>query len=471
MSDTTTPAPRFAVVGHPNKGKSSIVATLAADDRVVVSPVPGTTTVARRFPMTVDGRTLYELVDTPGFQRARRALDWLKAHAETAEERPAAVRAFVAAPEHAEAFPDEVALLGPLVDASHPTGLLYVVDGSVPYGPEYEAEMEILRWTGRPSLALINPIGSADHVEAWRAALGQYFSVVRTFNAVTAEFSKRLELLRAFGQLDERAAPRLGGERQPRADRGEGRRRRGFEAQARLLPEIAQPGKQGCILHRDHCLHKRADGAGHQHRGLGYGEPVCRRAVVEADVVDADRMLQARGELDEQTGRRHRLHEDAADRISEQEFEAERDAARRAADPAGQVDMKRVRAIDRNLGLRQLAPEVEGRRRIAEEEVDRTLVIHEMRVRPVREGRTGRRDGAAVIARMLHDPGAEVAQAVLLPGLGVVGHVNLDREAQRPCHHADAEAEIARAADRDRVARERIARVRLGEAGVGVAGP
>ena len=35
--------PRFAVVGHPNKGKSSIVATLAEDDAVQISPLPGTT--------------------------------------------------------------------------------------------------------------------------------------------------------------------------------------------------------------------------------------------------------------------------------------------------------------------------------------------------------------------------------------------------------------------------------------------
>ena len=35
-------SPRFAIVGHPNKGKSSIVATLAQDDSVPVSPLPGT---------------------------------------------------------------------------------------------------------------------------------------------------------------------------------------------------------------------------------------------------------------------------------------------------------------------------------------------------------------------------------------------------------------------------------------------
>jgi len=202
LAQDTPPTPRFAVVGHPNKGKSSIVATLAADDAVKVSPVPGTTTISRAFPMTVDGRTLYELVDTPGFQRARAVLGWLNEHAASADERPAAVAAFVNTPGHAERYPDEVELLRPLV-GDGAAGILYVVDGSVPYGPEYEAEMEILRWTGRPSLALINPIGTADHTEAWRAALGQYFRVVRVFNALTAEFSKRLELLRAFGQMDE----------------------------------------------------------------------------------------------------------------------------------------------------------------------------------------------------------------------------------------------------------------------------
>ena len=82
-------------------------------------------------------------------------------------------------------------------------GILYVVDGSVPYGPEYEAEMKILRWTGQPSMGLINPIGTADHIEEWRAALQQYFSVVRVFNAVHSSFGKRVELLRAFGQLRE----------------------------------------------------------------------------------------------------------------------------------------------------------------------------------------------------------------------------------------------------------------------------
>jgi len=198
--------PRFAIVGHPNKGKSSIVATLAEDDAVAISPHPGTTTLSRAYPMRLDGETLYELIDTPGFQRARETLAWLEAHDRGAGERAAVVREFAAAHADDPRFKDECELLKPIVEGA---GILYVVDGSRPYGRHYEAEMEVLRWTGRPRMALINLISSGDHVEEWRAALSQYFSIVRVFDAVRADFSKRIDLLRAFGAIDESWAPAL----------------------------------------------------------------------------------------------------------------------------------------------------------------------------------------------------------------------------------------------------------------------
>ncbi|HEY0939787.1 MAG TPA: DUF3482 domain-containing protein [Steroidobacter sp.] len=192
--------PTFAIVGHPNKGKSSIVSMLAEDETVAVSPDPGTTRQARGFQMQADGRVLYELVDTPGFQRPRALLEWLQAHERSASERPAVVREFVTSHEGDPRFKDECELLRPILAGA---GILYVVDGAHPYGAEYEAEMEILRWTGQPRMALINLIGPGDYVEEWRRALNQYFSIVRVFDALRADFGKRLELLRAFRELSE----------------------------------------------------------------------------------------------------------------------------------------------------------------------------------------------------------------------------------------------------------------------------
>ncbi|MFO7994443.1 MAG: GTPase/DUF3482 domain-containing protein [Marinobacter sp.] len=192
-------APVFAVVGHPNKGKSSIVATLSQNDAIAIALEPGTTRQRQEYPLTVDGKTLYTLVDTPGFQRPRRALEWLEAHSIAASDRAETVQAFIVQHRGDNGFTDECELLTPLTEGA---GIIYVVDGSVPYSAQHEAEMTILRWTGRPSLALINSIGDDDYSDTWAQALGQFFQVVRKFNAVSAPFEQHLSLLRAFGQLE-----------------------------------------------------------------------------------------------------------------------------------------------------------------------------------------------------------------------------------------------------------------------------
>jgi len=195
----TVSIPAFAVVGRPNKGKSSIVATLARDPAVQIDATAGTTKHAHRYPMKIDGETLYELVDTPGIQRARSVVEWLHSQQVDASERPAAVARFVETHRTDARFRDECQMLQPIIDGA---GIIYVVDGSCPYGSEYEAEMEILRWTGQPSLAVINPIESSEFVEDWKVGLGQFFRTVRVFDAHQAEPEKQLELLELFGHLD-----------------------------------------------------------------------------------------------------------------------------------------------------------------------------------------------------------------------------------------------------------------------------
>ena len=196
MPNNTYPA--FAVVGHPNKGKSSIVSTLSHNDNVQISSRSGTTENADHFTVsTVNGR--YDLIDTPGFQRPVKVLAWLNEHCTSANERAATVASFLQNTECQEKFKDEISLLEPIVAGA---AILYVVDGSRPYGVEYEAEMEILRWTGQPSMALINPIENSDYIEEWHNALAQYFKSVRVFNPMKADFAKHIELLQTFTHLN-----------------------------------------------------------------------------------------------------------------------------------------------------------------------------------------------------------------------------------------------------------------------------
>ncbi|HTL16651.1 MAG TPA: ribosome biogenesis GTPase Der, partial [Patescibacteria group bacterium] len=65
---------KIAIVGRPNVGKSSIVNALTRSERVVVSPVPGTTRDAVDVPFEVetDGvRQSYVLIDTAGMRKSR----------------------------------------------------------------------------------------------------------------------------------------------------------------------------------------------------------------------------------------------------------------------------------------------------------------------------------------------------------------------------------------------------------------
>ncbi len=61
-----------AVVGRPNVGKSSIVNALLGEERVIVSPIPGTTREAVDVPLSRHGRD-FLLVDTAGLRRRSRS--------------------------------------------------------------------------------------------------------------------------------------------------------------------------------------------------------------------------------------------------------------------------------------------------------------------------------------------------------------------------------------------------------------
>jgi GTPase len=69
---------KLAIVGRPNVGKSSIINALTRSERVIVSPVPGTTRDAVDVPFEVetDGvRQSYILIDTAGLRKTRRVDD------------------------------------------------------------------------------------------------------------------------------------------------------------------------------------------------------------------------------------------------------------------------------------------------------------------------------------------------------------------------------------------------------------
>ncbi len=76
--DTAEPALKLAVVGRPNVGKSSLINALTRSDRVIVTPIPGTTRDSVDVPFEVEtagARQKYILIDTAGVRQKRRVDD------------------------------------------------------------------------------------------------------------------------------------------------------------------------------------------------------------------------------------------------------------------------------------------------------------------------------------------------------------------------------------------------------------
>ncbi len=199
-----TAIPEFAIIGHPNEGKSSVLSTLAEDDSVRVSPIPGETVVCQTFPVRIDGREVIRFIDTPGFQNPRRVLQWLQAH-----QGPEAsmLADFIAAHRYDSDFHDDCELLGPVATGA---GVIFVVDGSRPIRHVDRAEMEILRLSGAPRMAVINcKDEETGYLDDWQNAFRRHFNAVRLFNSCRATYRQRIELLESLKAIDQQLEPVL----------------------------------------------------------------------------------------------------------------------------------------------------------------------------------------------------------------------------------------------------------------------
>jgi len=192
-----TTVPSYAIVGHPNEGKSSIVATLAEDDTIRISDLPGETRRCRGSALRLNGETCINFVDTPGFQNPRRVEGIFR---EAVEKGLPPLEAFFTHAEGDAGLAHDRELLGPLAEGM---GIIYVADGSRPPTAVDRAEIEILRLTGLPRIAVLNRKGGRSQwINEWTGLCQRAFNATREFNAHDAPFDARLRFIENLRVID-----------------------------------------------------------------------------------------------------------------------------------------------------------------------------------------------------------------------------------------------------------------------------
>lgn len=201
------------VVSHTNVGKTALVRTLLGKDVGEVEDAPDVTQALADYALVADEALgSLHLWDTPGFgdsfrlagrlRRTNRALAWLVREVWDRWRNPALWRGQrLALDLRARAS----VVLYPVNLLERPVDAVYVAP-----------ELEILAWTGKPVLVLLNqggglPGGATERVSEWRSHLAAFPAVqqVLALDGYTRCWLQELGLFHAIGQLlpeQERAA-------------------------------------------------------------------------------------------------------------------------------------------------------------------------------------------------------------------------------------------------------------------------
>ena len=192
--------PTFAVIGHPNEGKSSVVSTLTENDRIMITSTPGETRRSKEFPIEVDGKVILSFIDTPGFQHSTQILKWFNKYQKENKSAEGVLDAFLEEFRDSKSFHHDVQLLKPIAAGA---AVIFVVDASHPMRKHDKYEMEILRLIGCPRMALINSKEESLYLEEWKSELNRHYNIIREFNAHHASFAERIKLLEALKAMQQ----------------------------------------------------------------------------------------------------------------------------------------------------------------------------------------------------------------------------------------------------------------------------
>lgn len=203
MNKNMTPV--FVITGAPNKGKSTFVKAMTNDPKVVVKSTARTTVESKPyhyFKKNSEGKKekLLTLWDTPGFENQAEVYEILSAWKDEGTATPSEliqkyINTYKNHPDHRY----EVEIFKPMVNFAC---IIYVADCSKSFSSEdYLREIQLLRFTNYPRIAILNPIDGNQHVDSWREGIREYFHNIKVFNPHKTTFKEKISTLGALSHL------------------------------------------------------------------------------------------------------------------------------------------------------------------------------------------------------------------------------------------------------------------------------
>lgn len=206
------PTLRAAVVGHTNTGKTSLMRTLLRDREFgEVSDQPGTTRGVRAGTLRVGGQPLIELFDTPGLEDPMALLEALNTFDDASGRRTDGyhrLQAFLGSDLAQTRFAHETMAIRQVLESDI---ALYVIDVRDRVLGKHRDELEILAYTARPVVPVLNFVASESALTGtWREALARTnMHAVAEFDTVVLTGSSEIELFEKIRSLLDRFRPTM----------------------------------------------------------------------------------------------------------------------------------------------------------------------------------------------------------------------------------------------------------------------
>lgn len=186
---------KIAVIGDPNKGKTSFVSNMAYDDSLKISSKSGETTKKSKHPLIINNEIIYELYDTPGFDNDEEIIDYITLKGSSLDIR-SLLREFIHEKRSDNDFSKDIEILEVLVECDI---IVYVADSSLEYSDSLTSGLEIMKRLNLPSFLVFNNKSKSNKsIKGWKTIEEKYFLSSLEYNVLESSFNNKLELFNSF---------------------------------------------------------------------------------------------------------------------------------------------------------------------------------------------------------------------------------------------------------------------------------